>query len=159
MKGLHFGTDGSGGDAIRIDAGGAEAPLVSLDLDEGVATYDRDALRLHMEGRDVFNFVNSRIPESIQASLSKAELGLEEIDWFALHQGSEYMLKTLARRVGIPGDKLLINIDKYGNTVSSTIPLLLETLIAEEDMTDRHVLISGFGVGLSWATGVLEFSR
>lgn len=157
--GYDFGTDGSGGDAIRIDAGGAAAPLVALDIAEGVAGHTRDALRLRMDGRGVFNFVNAQIPQSIAASLAKAGLQLADIDFFALHQGSYYMLKTLANRVGIPDDKLLVNIAAYGNTVSSTIPMLLEELLAKQEMRGKRVLFSGFGVGLSWATGILEFSR
>lgn len=158
LTALDFGTDGGGADAIRIDAGAAKAPLVSLDVPEGVRQYDRDALRLHMDGRAVFNFVNSTIPVSIRASLEKAGLEMEQIDWFALHQGSAYMLHALARRSGIPPEKLLMNIAHYGNTVSSTIPLLLEQLCREEDLTGNQVLVSGFGVGLSWATGILEFT-
>ncbi|MBM7069030.1 ketoacyl-ACP synthase III [Actibacterium sp. 188UL27-1] len=159
LSGLDFGTDGGGGDAIRIDAGGAAAPLVALDTGDGLQTGDRDAHRLIMEGRAVFNFVNATIPSSIANSLTKADLTLDDIDWFALHQGSEYMLDSLARRSRIPGEKVLKNIATYGNTVSSTIPLLVEQLLAQGKLDSRsRVLISGFGVGLSWATGVLTFS-
>lgn len=158
LIGMDFGTDGGGADAIRIDAGGANNPLVSLDIPEAVQAYDRDALRLHMEGREVFNFVNGTMPGSFRAALGKAGLEIDQIDWFALHQGSAYMLQALARRAGIPSEKLLMNISEYGNTVSSSIPLLLEQLDREEDLTGKRVLVSGFGVGLSWATGILEFT-
>lgn len=158
MLATDFGTDGSGADAIRIDAGGGAAPLVSLDQPEGVAPYDRDALRLHMDGRGVFNFVNGTMPKSFDACLSKAGLAMDEIDIFALHQGSAYMLQALARRAGIPQDKLLMNIDRFGNTVSSTIPLLLEPLLDAPVAAPRKVMISGFGVGLSWATAILDLS-
>ncbi len=158
-KGLVFGTDGAGGDAIRVDAGGAARPLVSLEQSVGTAEFERDDLRLHMNGRDVFNFVNTVVPKSFTASLDKAGLTMDDIDWFALHQGSAYMLKSLAKRAGIPEAKLRMNIQDYGNTVSSTIPMLLEDLMASTPMAGKRVLISGFGVGLSWATGVLEFNR
>lgn len=157
LIGMDFGTDGAGGDAIRIDAGGAAAPLVSLDVEKGVKSFERDALRLHMDGRAVFNFVNSTLPGSFQKSLAKAEIEQSDIDWFALHQGSAYMLQTLARRCHIPAEKLCMNINRYGNTVSSTIPMLLKQLAAEENLSNKRVMISGFGVGLSWATGVLNF--
>ncbi|MGI3167283.1 3-oxoacyl-ACP synthase III family protein [Pseudooceanicola sp. 200-1SW] len=155
---IDFGTDGGGADAIRIDAGGAALPLVSLDTPEGIEAYEPVALRLHMEGRDVFNFVNATIPGSIKASLNKAGLTVDDIDAFALHQGSAYMVDALARRAGLPKDKLLMNIADYGNTVSSTVPLLLEPLLDAPAPETRRVLISGFGVGLSWATAVLELS-
>lgn len=159
LSAVDFGTDGGHADAIRIDAGGAAAPLVSLDVAEGVTSFERDALRLHMEGRDVFNFVNGTVPKSLNACLDKAGLTMDDIDLFALHQGSAYMLQALARRVRIPPEKLMMNIDRYGNTVSSTIPLLLAPLLTDPKPEPRKVLISGFGVGLSWATGLLEFEN
>lgn len=157
LHALDFGTDGGQGDAIRINVGGAAHPMVSLAQAEGVAEAERADLQLHMDGRGVFNFVNSKIPASLTASLEAAGLGLDDIAHFALHQGSAYMLLSLARRVGIPQEKLAMNIADYGNTVSSTIPLLLETLIGQGAVSGRHLMISGFGVGLSWASGLLTF--
>lgn len=149
-----FGTRGEDGDAICIPAGGAARPLVGAAASPDIPA---DALRLHMQGRAVFNFVNSIVPESIHRCLEKAGAKLEDIDLFALHQGSRYMLESMARRVGIPADRLLINMDRYGNTVSSSIPLLLSEADAEGALSGRTVLMSGFGVGLSWATAVVRF--
>ncbi len=153
---IDFGTDGSGGDAISVAAGGAAHPHVALGID-GVQAHGRAALALTMKGRDVFNFVMTRVPPSIQACLDANGLTLGEIDYFALHQGSSYMLQTTAQRAGIPDDKLLTNIADYGNTVSSSIPLLLEPLLEGGGLKAKRVLISGFGAGLSWATTVLSF--
>lgn len=150
-----FGTDGSAGDAITVPGGGAAAPLVSV-LDHGDAP-DKDALRLHMNGRAVFNFVNSRVPKSITACLEAADVPLEDVDWFALHQGSTYMLEAMTRRVGIPEEKVLKNMARFGNTVSSSVPLLLHDLQQSGDLKGRKVLVSGFGVGLSWATSLIQF--
>lgn len=156
--GFDFGSDGEGADAIRLDAGGALMPLVSLEGPvEGSASYPREAARLQMDGRAVFNFVNGVIPGSLENAARNAGIALTDIDYFALHQGSAYMLKALAKRVGIPPEKLLMNIDRYGNTVSSTVPMLLEELQDTHDLRGKHVLLSGFGVGLSWASCVLRF--
>lgn len=141
-----FGTDGASGDAITVRSGGAEVPMLSAPVDEMAAD---ESFRLHMNGRAVFNFVNAKVPESIEACLSKAQMGLGDIDWFALHQGSIYMLTAMAQRVGIPQDKLLKNMYRFGNTVSSSIPLLLYDLQQDNKLTNQTVLISGFGVGLS----------
>lgn len=158
-KGFVFGTDGSGRDAVGIYAGGAEQPLVNVG-DEGEGpVYDRDALRLYMNGREVFNFVNSVVPGSFKQCLEKADLTMDDIDWFTLHQGSGYMLKALAKRTAIPTAKLRMNMANYGNIGPSTVPMLLEDLMAQEPMAGRRVLISAFGIGLSWATGILEFQR
>lgn len=151
-----FGTRGEDGDAICVPAGGAARPLVGAVAAEMTAP-DANDLRLHMQGRAVFNFVNSVVPDSIRTCLQNAGLTLDDIDLFALHQGSRYMLDAMAKRVGIPPQKLLQNMANYGNTVSSSIPLLLSEQDAAGQLDGRRVLISGFGVGLSWATAILQF--
>lgn len=151
-----FGTDGANGKAIIVPAGGAKSPFVSLQQ-EATLAYDRDELRLHMLGRDVFNFVMTRIPDSIHKCIAENELSFDAIDWFALHQGSRYMLFAMAEKVGITRDKLPVNIDRYGNTVSSSIPMLLEELMQTADLKGSKIVVSGFGVGLSWATNILSF--
>jgi 3-oxoacyl-[acyl-carrier-protein] synthase III len=154
-----FGTDGAGGDAIEVPAGGASRPFVSLMGGLQTASHDRDELRLHMRGRAVFNFVMSRVPPSLEICMRKAGCSIEDVDWFALHQGSTYMLDALARRAAIPQEKLLKNMDRYGNTVSSTIPLLLAELDERGELAGRTIVLSGFGVGLSWASAVIRFHR
>lgn len=153
-----FGTDGAGGDAIAIAAGGADLPLVSLSGTDGVDASDRDNHRLLMKGRDVFNFVMVRIPQSIETCLKKAALDKSEIDWFVLHQGSRYMLESMARRAGLDMDRVVININAYGNTVSSTLPIILSELDNTDELAGKTVLLSGFGVGLSWASTIIKFS-
>jgi 3-oxoacyl-[acyl-carrier-protein] synthase-3 len=151
-----YGTDGSRAGALIVEAGRGKLPFVSVH-ESSLAQYSRDQLRLHMSGRDVFEFVMLQVPKSIGSCLERNGLTLAEIDWFALHQGSLYMLMAMAQRLEIPREKILINIDRFGNTVSSTVPMLLEELMRKEDLHDRKVLISGFGVGLSWATNILTF--
>lgn len=150
-----FGTDGTGGDAITVPGGGGEAPQMSVL--QGSQTHDPETLQLHMNGRAVFNFVNSRVPKSIKACLEKAGTDLADVDWFALHQGSTYMLEAMTKRVGIPDEKVLKNMNRFGNTVSSSIPLLLNDLQADGTLAERKVLVSGFGVGLSWGTALIQF--
>lgn len=149
-----FGTDGSAGDAISVPAGGAVAPFVSV---LGLAQPEPETLRLHMNGRAVFNFVNARIPQSIRICLEKASLKIEDVNWFALHQGSTYMLEVMTKRAGIPPDRVRSNMKFYGNTVSSSVPLIIYDLQEMNNLSGKRVLVSGFGVGLSWATAILEF--
>lgn len=152
-----FGTDGTQSDVISIPAGGAVKPFVAI-AESDTRTYSRDELRLHMQGRSVFNFVMSRLPQSIATCLEKSGFSSSDIDYFALHQGSLYMLDALANKAFIPQEKLLKNMYKYGNTVSSSIPLLLAELDQQGKMDGAKILVSGFGVGLSWATAVLQFN-
>lgn len=149
-----FGTDGSKGQAITIPGGGAENPLISV-----LETSDQvnDSHRLYMDGRSVFNFVNSVVPKTIENALAKAELTKDDIDYFVLHQGSSYMLDSMARRAQLPKEKVIKNIHRYGNTVSSSLPILLSELQEQGNLEGKIVLASGFGVGLSWATSVINF--
>lgn len=153
-----YGTDGGGYRALIREAGGAKNPLID-GPDEPAPQYERNSLRLQMRGRDVYDFVMTRVPESVERCLARNGLSLDRIDRFALHQGSQHMLRSLAGRIGAPDDKVLYNIDRYGNTVSSTIPMLLEEELSKDGASSRRILISGFGVGLSWATNVLSIGH
>lgn len=108
---------------------------------------------LTMNGRQVFNFAASNIPLDIKNNLIKNELDLDDIDLFLFHPGSKYIIETLQRKCSIESVKVFSDIDSYGNTVSSSIPLLLEEKFEDDN---NNILISGFGVGLSFASTVLK---
>lgn len=109
---------------------------------------------LEMNGRAVFAFSATEVPPQIQALLDSAGLGVTDIDRFFLHQGSKYIVDTIAGRLNLPADKVPSNLAGQGNTVSSSIPLLLEAYLA--DPAASRYLLCGFGVGLSWASAILE---
>lgn len=109
--------------------------------------------KLEMNGRAVFNFALQDVPKQITGLLDASGLTAEDIDLFLLHQGSRYMLENTIKRAGIPLEKAPVRLSKTGNTVSSSIALLLES---ELDGGHRTILISGFGVGLSWATAIYK---
>lgn len=109
---------------------------------------------LHMDGREVFNFAATGIPGDLAKVLDKAQLRLEDIDCFILHQGSRYIVDTIAKRAGLPAEKVRFGMQNYGNTVSSSIPLLLRDEL--DNQNTRQIILSGFGVGLSWASCVLK---
>jgi len=108
--------------------------------------------KLFMNGRAVFNFCAQGVPKSIQRTLDKNNLTLDEIDMLALHQGSKFIVDTIGRRLGV-AEKTPFLASDYGNTVSSSIPIILADNVPK---TAKYVLISGFGVGLSCATTVLQ---
>lgn len=152
-----FGTDGSLGDNLIVRSGRARNPVASLHhAFPNLSANNPDDYHLHMNGRGVFNFVMTEVPQSIRRALLCNNLTLTDIDLFALHQGSLYMLRQLAKVAEIPSEKLLVNLATYGNTVSSSIPLLLEEQLDSASATaQKRILISGFGVGLSWGSLVL----
>lgn len=152
-----FGTDGSGFQALIVPAGRGANPLHSIHSDEPRMSADQDKYRLHMNGRAVFNFVLKNIPASIDRTLAINNVSKEDIRKFAVHQGSQFMLEQLAARSGISEDKLLMNLGTRGNTVSSAVPLLVEEYMNSPEFCDGPVLLSGFGVGLSWCSTVVRF--
>lgn len=106
--------------------------------------------KFEMDGRSVFNFAATAVPENVKALLASAGMGVDQVDRFILHQGSRFIVKTIADRLRQPLEKFPIEIEHYGNTVSSTIPLIAESLL--HDRSIRTVVLSGFGVGLSWGS-------
>lgn len=110
--------------------------------------------KLEMNGRDVFNFAATTAPGIVAQTLERAELTIEDIDVFMFHQGSGYILDTLARRMKIDPAKVARGLAHVGNTVSSSIPLLLEIEI-DSNRRDK-LLLCGFGVGLSYASCICQ---
>jgi 3-oxoacyl-[acyl-carrier-protein] synthase-3 len=126
--------------------------------DFGIQSQQHDALQtrddghLYMNGRAVFTFAATQVPASVKRVLEKAQIGMADLDQVFLHQGSRYIVETLAKRIGSEG-KTPFAATAYGNTVSSSVPMLL----AQHLQPEWHkVLLCGFGVGLSWATCLLE---
>lgn len=103
-----------------------------------------------MDGRSVFNFAATTIPEDVKTMLVGTGTSPDEVDCYILHQGSRFIVKTIADRLRQPLNKFPIEIEHCGNTVSSTIPLIAERLL--QDSSVKNVVLSGFGVGLSWAS-------
>ncbi|MCW0219945.1 MAG: ketoacyl-ACP synthase III [Prosthecobacter sp.] len=126
-----FGTQGAGGSAINNQQG----PLA-------------------MSGRDVFNFAMLTVPKQIKNLLARQNVTLEEIDLVILHQGSRYIVDKLRERLKLPPEKVPVHLSGIGNTVSSAIPLTLEAALKNSSAT--RILMSGFGVGLSYATALLK---
>lgn len=108
---------------------------------------------LHMNGREVFNFIAQKIPKDITHLIERNGLTINDIDKFVFHQGSKHIVDTLAKLLKVDRQRVVFDIYEYGNTVSSTIPIILEKEI--KDSGNKYIAISGFGVGLSWASGLL----
>jgi 3-oxoacyl-[acyl-carrier-protein] synthase-3 len=110
---------------------------------------------LYMNGRAVFNFTATTIPKHIQELLAKNKLSDNDIDKYVLHQGSKYIVDTIRKRLKVDEDKVPFDMYEYGNTISSSIPIILEK---ELNNVNKRIVISGFGVGLSWGSAILERS-
>jgi 3-oxoacyl-[acyl-carrier-protein] synthase-3 len=154
-----FGTNGLGNDALIIKSGHAAYPIASYNKKTPCLDMPLNEYRLKMNGRKVFNMVMSEIPLSIFETLKINKLKLDDIDYFAFHQGSEYMLNNLVSKVKIDNKKVLKNLTYIGNTVSSSIPILLSDFFKHNNNFKGNILVSGFGVGFSWGTSILKVNK
>ncbi len=109
---------------------------------------------LRMNGRAIFNFAAVAVPIQVREVLASAGYQLEDIHLFILHQGSKYIIDTISRRLKLDRMKVPCNLLNLGNTVSSSIPIILENYLFRDEY--KNILVSGFGVGLSWATSILN---
>jgi 3-oxoacyl-[acyl-carrier-protein] synthase-3 len=157
---MHFdlNSDGSGKDAIIVEAGGLAArnpagadTFAETELAPGIA---RHAANLQLKGADIFSFAISAVPPSIRRVLDRAGWELDSIDHVVLHQANKMINDFIRKKLGYPADKALSTLKDYGNTSSVSIPLTL-CAGANRLQSGGRVLLSGFGVGLSWASATL----
>jgi 3-oxoacyl-[acyl-carrier-protein] synthase-3 len=146
-----LGTDGKGADNLIVPEGAFRKRDATGKL-EG-----RQLDKLYMDGGEVFNFTLKAVPSLIRDTLEAADSMIEDYDVFLLHQANAFMIRHLAKKAKLPAEKVPINIDRYGNTSSATLPLLMTTDVAEAIATgERRVAMFGFGVGYSWGAASLR---
>ena len=141
-------SDGSGYKAIYTPYGGQRYPLTKDNIDSG----DN---KPRMNGTDVFQFSITEVPQLLDDFFSKTGTSISDYDYFVLHQANKMIIDTIARKAGLPADRVPISIDKYGNVSSASIPIAIADLFANIEEDHVKLLTSGFGVGLSW--GALSF--
>lgn len=149
------GTDGSGAENLIVRSLGArhKLPLMDEHVDEDGTMVSGD--HLYMHGGNVFNFTADVVPPMVEELLEKSHLKQEDVDLWVFHQANKYMINYLRKLLDIDKDKFYIYMQTVGNTVSSTIPIAL-CEARKEDRLHGHVLLAGFGVGLSWAGVMLN---
>ena len=108
-------------------------------------------MKLFMAGREVFNFTLEQVPNSIDRLLSKNLKSKHEVDLYLLHQANKYMLENIARKMKVQTEKVPFVLGDVGNTVSGSLPMLMDTMSNEllNLGQNKFIIVSGFGVGLS----------
>lgn len=129
------------------------APLFATD-GSGATHLKVENNKLCMNGRQVFNFASITVPKQLRQYLEQHNLKDEDIDLYCMHQGSAAIVNALSRRFPTVANRFIFDMDQTGNTISSSIPLLLEDRLNDPALS--KILVSGFGVGLSWATTLLR---
>jgi len=150
--GFELGADGSGGPQLYLPAGGSRSP----------ATEETVADRLHfvqMNGREVFKFATRVLVTSAEAVLAECGRTIEDVDVYVPHQANVRIIDYARQKLGIPEDKVVIDVDRYGNTSSGSIPLALADAKREGRLQPgRLVLMTGMGAGLTWGSGLIEWT-
>jgi 3-oxoacyl-[acyl-carrier-protein] synthase III len=150
--GFELGADGSGGPQLYLPAGGSRTP----------ATAESVAERLHfvqMNGREVFKFATRVLVSSAEAVLAECGRTIDEVDVYVPHQANVRIIEYATEKLGIPKDKVVIDVDRYGNTSSGSIPLALVDARREGRLQPgRLVLMTGMGAGLTWGSGLIEWT-
>jgi 3-oxoacyl-[acyl-carrier-protein] synthase-3 len=150
--GFELGADGSGGPQLFLPAGGSRAP----------ASAETVAERKHfvqMNGREVFKFATRVLVSSAEKVLAECGKTVDDVDVYIPHQANVRIIDHAAEKLGIPKEKIVINVDRYGNTSSGSIPLALADAQADGRLTNGSlVLMTGMGAGLTWGSGLIEWT-
>ncbi len=160
LKEFLFGTDGSGAEKLIIRNGAGKQPV---DANACLLTYGTDNYytdnHLYMNGPEIFNFTAENIPDFTRRLLVKNKIEVGEVDYFVFHQANAFMLDFLRKRIKAEKNKFYIDLEDGGNTVSNTIPIALKRLSDKTEIKENtQIMIVGFGVGLSWAGGLIELN-
>jgi len=148
---FHLRADGSGAPLLKVEAGGAKLPA-------SVITAEKRQHFLQMEGRQVFKFAVHAILDGVNTLLKRNELTVDDIDCFVFHQANLRILENAAKQLKIPSEKIISNVQKYGNTSSASVPIALEEARREKKFKKgSYVILVGFGAGLTWASALLRW--
>ncbi|MXQ53238.1 beta-ketoacyl-ACP synthase III [Shimazuella alba] len=151
FQSFELGGDGSGKDLLKVEAGGSRLP----------ASESTVANRMHslfMNGREVFKFAVRMMTSASDEVLTKANLTMEDIDLFVPHQANLRIIEAAMKRYGLAAEKVVVNLDRYGNMSSASIPVALHEAIEEGRVSDGDtIVLCGFGGGLTWGATVLNW--
>ncbi len=150
--GFELGADGSGGSQLYVPAGGSRAPATA----ETVATKQHFA---KMNGREVFKFATRVLVDSAQKVLDECNVSVDDVDVYVPHQANVRIIEHARRKLGIPEERTVVNVDRYGNTSSGSIPLALGDAEADGRLRPGElVLMTGMGAGLTWGSALMEWT-
>ena len=145
--------DGSQGSSLTCNNEFANKPrkIVKNEKTKELGTY------IEMDGQKIFKFAVKQVPECINELMEKIKITKDEIDMFVLHQANLRICQAIAKRLKVSMDKVPTNVERYGNTSSACIPILLDELYKKGQLkTGQKIVMSGFGAGVTLAATYLE---
>jgi 3-oxoacyl-[acyl-carrier-protein] synthase-3 len=153
-------SDGSRENLIKINAGGYRIPSSPETLKEKVVDeYGniRNEEQGYMNGGDVFTFVNREVPTDINRILEYTGRDKDSFDYIIFHQANNFINTHLAKKLKLDVNKIPSTIEKYGNTSSVSVPLTIVSELKDKMLGEKELLLSAFGVGMTWATAIVKF--
>ncbi len=146
-----LGADGSGGDLLKVPAGGSALPASAETVAQGLHY-------LQMDGRQVFRFATHIMPRVIEQVLERANLTLDDVDWIIPHQANLRIIEAAAKRLQIEESRFFVNLGEYGNTSAASVPIALcEAVEGGQVQPGQCLVLVGFGAGLTWAATALRW--
>jgi 3-oxoacyl-[acyl-carrier-protein] synthase-3 len=151
LLGAALAADSSKWEMLRMEGGGVKYPA-------SPATLERRMHYLKMEGGGVFKSAVTMMEETTQRALREAGLTKEDVDWVVPHQANLRIIKAFAERYGIPMEKVIVNIDRYGNTSTASIPIALAEAVEDGRIRPGHIVVlNAFGAGVTYGAVVLRW--
>jgi 3-oxoacyl-[acyl-carrier-protein] synthase III len=148
-----LGSDGSGAELLEIPAGGSRNPA-------SLETVMANLHTVRMNGREVYRFATRIMVDATRQALQKANLPLDELDMLIPHQANVRIIDHAAKLLNLSREKVVINVDRYGNTSSASIPIaLVEAIEAKRVNPGDHLVFVGFGGGLTWGSCAVEWTE
>jgi 3-oxoacyl-[acyl-carrier-protein] synthase III len=153
FRGFELGTDGSGARELFVPAGGSREPSTAETVAAG-------RHYVQMNGREVFRFATRVMVSSAHALLDECGLTVDDVDVYVPHQANVRIIEHARERLGIPPERVVVNVDRYGNTSSGSIPLALADAVADGRLKKGDlVLMTGMGAGLTWGSALIEWTE
>lgn len=140
----YLGADGAGSSTLTMPAGGSRMPATSETANKNLHT-------VHMNGHEVYKFATRIVVDAAKKVLEKASLSISDINLLIPHQANIRILESASKKLGLPMEKIMVNIDRYGNTSSASIPLALAEALRQGRIKDGdNIVLVGFGSGLTF---------
>ena len=150
ILGTRLYSDGTKGDILKIPHGGSKVPHY-------LPEYQHKNHSIHMQGQEVFKLAVRSMIDSSLALLSEHDLTSSDVDFFLFHQANVRILEMCMKSLGVPREKTWINLNKYGNTSAATLPVCLDEALRQGAIkTGDKVLLTTFGGGVTWASGLIQ---
>jgi 3-oxoacyl-[acyl-carrier-protein] synthase III len=145
--GFELGADGAGGENLWLPGSGSRL-------------FDQSEKYVKMNGREVFKFATRILVQSAEDLLAKCEVSIDDVDLYIPHQANMRIIDHATRKLGVPSDRVVINVDRYGNTSSGSIPLALADAAADGRLRPGQlVLMTGMGAGLTWGSALIRWTK